>query len=327
MAMSILQDIQTRAAALQRHIVLPEGDDPRTVAAARLIRDGNIARFTLLGNEARILELAAGEELQLSTREVIDPGRSEWSDEFAHMLFNRRRNKGMTLEQAQELVQDPLYFGALMVATDRADGGVAGAVNTTPAVIRAGLYCLGMKEGLDVVSSSFLMVLPDGRGFTYSDCGVVPDPDAAQLPSICRAACDTHIALTQTEPRAAFLSFSTHGSADHPLVDKMRDAVRLTRKRFPELTIDGELQFDAAVVPAIARSKAPDGILQGQANVFIFPDLNAGNIAYKITQRLAGADALGPLIQGLRKPFLDLSRGAVPQDIMNVTAIAALLGE
>lgn len=323
--MSILQEIRNRAALLQRHIVLPEGEDRRTIAAARLIREGNIARFTLLGNEARIRELAAGEGLQLSGREVIDPTRSEWSDDFARYLFNRRRLKGMTLEQARELAQDPLYFGALMVATDRADGAVAGAVNTTPEVIRAGLYCLGMKEGLEVVSSSFLMILPDGRGYTYADCGVIPDPEAGQLPSICRATCDTHQALTQTEPRAAFLSFSTYGSADHPLVEKMQTAVRLTRERFPELIVDGELQFDAAVVPAIAQSKAPQGILQGRANVFIFPDLNAGNIAYKITQRLAGAEALGPLIQGLRKPLLDLSRGAVSQDIMHVTAIAALL--
>jgi len=297
------------------------------VEAARLIRDKGIARFTLLGNESRILELAAGIDLKLAARELIDPSRSEWSDELARFLFNRRRERGMTLEQARKLTLDPLYFAALMVATDRADGGVAGTVNTTPDVIRAGLFSLGMKAGLDIVSSSFLMVMPDGRAYTYSDCGVVPDPTAEQLPSICRAACDTHGALTQTEPRAAFLSFSTYGSADHPLVDKVRTGLQLTRERFPELAVDGELQFDAAVEPAVARSKAPGGVLDGQANVFIFPDLNAGNIAYKITQRLAGAEALGPLIQGLRKPFLDLSRGAVPRDIMNVVAIAAVLGE
>jgi len=169
------------------------------------------------------------------------------------------------------------------------------------------------------------MVFPDGRVFTYSDAAVVPDPEAEQLVSICRSACATHEKLTGTEARAAFLSFSTYGSAAHPLVEKMQTATRLTRSRYPQLKVDGELQVDSAIIPEIARRKAPDSPLMGTANVFIFPDLNAGNIAYKITERLAGAEAIGPVVQGLRRPFLDLSRGAKPSDIVNVTAIAALL--
>ncbi len=325
--MSLIDSLQERARSLKGHVVLAEGEDRRTVEAAAELKQRELCRFTLVGARARIEELASSCGLSLSAREVVDPADSEWTSGYARELYQRRKAKGLSLEQAHELLRDPLYFAAFMVGEGRGDGGVAGAVNTTGKVIRAGLQALGTAPGTRVVSSTFLMVLPDGRVFTYADCGILPDPDASQLASIAASSAKTHEALTGTQARIALLSFSTKGSASHPRVEKVLAALKILRREHPDLLVDGELQGDAAIVPEVAMRKAPDSPVAGSANVLIFPDLDSGNIAYKLTQRLAGAQAFGPLVQGLRRPFMDLSRGCSASDIVNVACIALLLGQ
>ena len=323
--MNILDTLQQKAAERGKHVVLPEGEDPRTIQAAKILKEKGVCRVTLLGRRATVEALAAEHGLQLMAREIVDPATSEWTADFAHELFNLRKAKGMTLEAATEAVHSVLYFAAFMVRRKIADASVGGAVHTTGDVIRAGLHALGMAPGRDVVSSSFLMVMPDGRLFTFADCAIVPQPDARQLASIAMASARTHRALTGTEPRVGMLSFSTKGSAKHPDVDKVLEALRLLKATDPDLMADGELQLDAAIVPKVAEKKAPGSTVAGGANVLVFPDLDAGNIGYKLVQRLAGAEAIGPTVQGLAAPFMDLSRGCSASDIVNVAAIASLL--
>ncbi|MEM6327122.1 MAG: phosphate acetyltransferase, partial [Bacteroidota bacterium] len=238
--------------------------------------------------------------------------------------FQRRKHKGMTYEQAREMVADPLLFGDLMVLAGDADGCVCGCDTSSAKVVRIAIQALGVAEGSALVSSFFLMVLPDGRPVTFADCAVNPVPDAEQLAGIALDAARNHRFLTDQTPRIAFLSFSTKGSADHPEVDKVREAVRIAKERAPDLALDGEFQFDTAFVPSVAKRKAPDSEIQGDANVFIFPDLDAGNIGYKMAQRLGGAEAFGPILSGVAHAANDLSRGAGAEDIVNVTAITAL---
>ena len=323
--MNILDTIQQRARERGKHVVLPEGEDARTIQAAKFLKEKGVCRVTLLGARAKVEALAAEHGLSLQSREVVDPATSEWTDEFARELFQLRRAKGMTLEQAAEAVHGVMYFAAFMVRSGRADASVGGAVHTTGDVIRAGLHVLGMAKGMDVVSSSFMMVMPDGRLFTFADCAIVPQPDAKQLASIALASARTHRALTGTEPRVAMLSFSTKGSAKHPDADKVLAALELVRAAEPSLAVDGELQLDSAIVPKVAEKKAPGSSVAGSANVLVFPDLDAGNIGYKLVQRLAGAEAIGPTVQGLAAPFMDLSRGCSWSDVANVAAIAAML--
>jgi phosphate acetyltransferase len=242
----------------------------------------------------------------------------------AEQLYENRKHKGLSREAADTAIADPLLFAALLVKTGFVDAGVAGSISTTPSIIRAALYGIGTVPGRKTVSSFFLMQLKD-RAITYSDCGVVPDPNAAQLAEIAIAAAASHQSLTGEVPKVALLSFSTKGSADHPRISKIREALVIVKHQQPDLCIDGELQFDAAFVPAVATQKAPASPVAGQANVFIFPDLDSGNIAYKITERLAGATALGPLLQGLARPFMDLSRGCSANDIIDVAVIASVL--
>lgn len=322
----MLKQLAERARPLRKRIVLPEGQDPRTIHAAVALQRQELARPILLGPEDLVRATAQAEHLSIPPGvSIIDPERAERAGDMARELFNLRKHRGMTFEEARERVRDPLYFGALMVRRGEADGSVAGAAHASADVLRAAIQVVGVAPGSALVSSFFLMVLPDGRAVTFADCGVVPEPDAEQLASIGLDAARSHRLLTAEEPRVAFLSFSTHGSAEHPRVDKVRDAAQRAAARRPDLAIDGELQFDAAFDPEVGARKAPGSNVAGRANVFIFPDLDSGNIGYKIAQRIGGAEALGPILQGLKQPCNDLSRGASAEDIMHVAVITAIL--
>ena len=320
-----ISSLHDRARALDRRIALPEGEDPRTVQAAAWLHENGVARPVLIGREAQVRAAAQAAGVQIpSAVPIVDPQTSNLLSGYAQALFVRRKAKGLTYEAALETAADVLYFGDAMVAAGDADGCVAGATHSTPDVLRAAIHTLGVAPGSRLVSSFFLMILPNGQPVTYSDCGVVPLPTADELASIGINAADNHRFLTDETPRIAFLSFSTKGSAEDESVSRVREAVRIAQSQRPELAIDGELQFDAAFDPSVGERKAPGSPVAGQANVFVFPSLDAGNIAYKITQRVGGAEAFGPILQGLAKPANDLSRGSDWEDIANVAAITAI---
>ena len=320
-----LQTLHDRARTLNKKIVLPEGEDPRTLRAAAWLVEQQLVRPVLLGRESRVRSVAENAGVSLGPGlPIIDPQTSEKRQEYAQMLFNRRKHKGLTYEAARDSAGEVVPFGDLMVASGEADGCVAGACHPTPDIVRHAIQILGVAPTSAIVSSFFLMVLPDGRPLTYADCGVNPTPDAEGLASIGLDAAANHRFLTGEEPRVAFLSFSTKGSADHPAVDLVRDAVARAQAQRPDMAIDGELQFDAAFDPGVGERKAPGSAVAGRANVFVFPTLDAGNIGYKITQRVGGAEAFGPILQGLSKPANDLSRGSDWEDIATVAIITAL---
>ena len=328
--MTVLSELRARAASRPAHIVLSEGHDPRIVAGAVEAVRAGLGRITLLGPEAevaaRIRETGAVGIDQIA---IIDPATSAMTDEVAQKYYELRKHRNIREDYAAEQARDPLIFAAMMVRQGLADGTVGGAVATTSDTVRAALQCIGKAEGSPLVSSFFLMALPKNHAsgrevMTFGDCGLVIDPDAAELAAIAAASAASHQQLLGETPRVALLSFSTMGSARHPAVTKVTEALEILRETHPDLAADGELQFDAAFVPTVGASKAPGSGVAGHANVMIFPNLDAGNIGYKIAQRVGGCEAIGPILQGLAKPANDLSRGCNAEDVLNMIAVTAL---
>ena len=307
-------------------IVLAEGEDIRVIQAAIRAREGNIADCILVGDDEKIGEQARQNGLDLFDIRIENPTKSELSPAYAELLYSLRAKKGLTREQATQQVLDPLCFADLMLAAGDADGSIAGALYTTGDRVRSALQIVGVAPGFNTVSSFFLMIFDADhhsvkQSMIFSDCALVVDPTAEQLAEIAIASTASAQQLLNDEPRVAMLSFSTNGSARHEKVDKVREATEQVRKSLPELAIDGEIQLDAAIVPAVSAQKNPDSAIKGRANVLIFPDLNAANIGYKLTQRFGGAKAIGPIMQGLKKPANDLSRGCSADDVYDLIGL------
>ncbi|WP_446787592.1 phosphate acetyltransferase [Macellibacteroides fermentans] len=327
--MDLLQDIITRAKANKQRIVLPEGTEERTLRAAdKLLADG-VASIILIGNKTEISQLAASYGLKnIDLATIVDPLNHEKKEAYADLLFQLRQKKGMTPGKAAVLVENPLYLGCLMIKAGDADGEIAGAQNTTGDVLRPALQIVKTAPGISCVSGAFLMFLKDksygDNGLlVFADCAVMPNPTAAELAQIAVSTAQTTRDIVGADPKVAMLSFSTKGSASHEMVDKVVEATRLAKEMAPDLKIDGELQADAAIVDVVAAQKAPGSEIAGKANVLVFPTLEVGNIAYKLVQRLAGAQAVGPILQGIAAPVNDLSRGCSVDDIYKMVAIAA----
>lgn len=321
----LIDQIKERAKNLRRIVVLPDATDERVLEAARICVDQGIVSPVLCGNEQAIRSLAQKNRFSLEKIRIVDPEQSDRRSDFSHVFFQLRKAKGISFDDAQRAMSNPLFFGAMMVREGIAHGSVAGSLSTTADVLRAGIQVVGVQEGISVVSSFFLMVFPYAA-YTFADGAVLPDPTAEQLADIAIASAANHEKLTGEVPKVAMLSFSTKGSARHPMVDKIIEATEIAKTKRPDLLLDGELQVDAAIVPSVSSRKAPGSPLEGRANVLVFPDLNSGNIGYKLAQRMGNAEALGPIVQGLQKPAFDLSRGASVDDIVNVIAINAVMG-
>lgn len=324
--MSLLQSVREKAKKACKTIVLAEGEEKRVLDAAKVILDEKIAGLVLIGNKGVIAQKAAFDVNQVT---IVDPA-SDNLDEYADLLYELRKAKGMEKEQAAQLVKNPLYLGVMLVKTGKADGMVAGSVNSTGDTLRPALQIIKTAPGIKTVSSCFIMVLPEGSKYgengvmVFADCAVNIEPDAEQLASIAIASADTAKKIAGIDPKIAMLSFSTKGSAKRANVDKVVEATKIVNTIAPELQCDGELQLDAAIVESVAQLKAPGSKIAGHANVLIFPDLQSGNIGYKLVQRLAGAQAVGPICQGFNKPVNDLSRGCSSEDIVNVVAMTVL---
>ncbi len=327
---SLIDKIRAKAKAANKHIVLPEGTEPRTVTAAGILTKEKLARITLLGDIDKIKACAAENNVDLTGIELVDPSKSELFERFAVDFCQLREKKGMTMDKARELMKSPLYFSVMMVHEDIVDGMVAGAENATGDVLRPALQIVKTRPGVSTASGAFIMLTPkneygEGGTFIFADCAVCPTLTSEQLAEVAYCCHHTAIDIVGIEqPRIAMLSFSTKGSAKHENVDRVAEATRLVHELAPELNVDGELQADAALVEKVGQLKSPGSPVAGKANVLIFPDLQAGNIGYKLVQRLAGAEAIGPICQGFAKPINDLSRGCSVDDIVSVVAITAV---
>ena len=327
--MNLLDLIKENAKKHLKRIVLPEGEEERTLKAADIVLQYGYAMIILIGNPAKIRELAVSLGLSnIKKASIIDPQNIEKEDIYTDLMVNLRSHKGMTKEKAKELIKDPLYLATLMIKIGDADGEVAGAMNATGDVLRPAFQYVKTLPGISVVSGAFIMILPDktfGEDgmLIFADCAVHPDPDDQQLAEIALATAATAKSIAKIEPRIAMLSFSTKGSASHEMVDKVVSATKIAKEMDPSIQIDGELQVDAALVEAIGKSKAPNSEIAGKANVLVFPSLEAGNIGYKLVQRLANAEAIGPILQGMAAPINDLSRGCSVEDIVNMIAITS----
>lgn len=322
-----IENLKKRAKENIKTIVLAEGEELRTIQCAAIVKKEGYAKNILLGNPEKIKAIAAAEKLDIDGIEIINPELG--NEEYAQLFAELRKKKGVTIEQARETVKDPLYYGNMMVKTGNADGMVAGAVNSSANVIRPALQILKTAPGTKLVSAFFIINIPDctygnNGTFIFADCGLNQDPNADEVSEIAISSAKSYKQLICDEPKIAMLSYSTYGSAKSELVTKMQEATRLAKEKAPELAIDGELQLDAAIVDTVAKQKAPQSKVAGQANVLVFPNLDAGNIGYKLAQRLGKGEAYGPVLQGIAKPVNDLSRGCVAEDIAGVVAITAI---
>ncbi|MCL3780892.1 phosphate acetyltransferase [Prolixibacteraceae bacterium JC049] len=326
--MDLLEQIKANAKKHNKTIVLPEGTEPRTLKATEIILNEEIAQIVLLGNPEEVKKAAVEAGVDVSKATVVDNKTDEKRDAYADIMVEMRKKKGLTKEAALDLLNDPLYYAPLMIKAGDADGEIAGAINSTGDVLRPAFQFVKTMPGVSVVSGAFMMFLKD-KSFghdgvlVFSDCAVMPDPNEQQLAEIAVTTAKTAKAIVGMEPRVAMLSFSTKGSAKHELVDKVQNATQIAKEMAPDVMVDGEMQLDAALVPEVGALKAPESPVAGKANVLVFPGLEAGNIGYKLVQRLAGAEAVGPVLQGMAAPINDLSRGCSVEDIVNMVAITA----
>ncbi|MGE5372559.1 MAG: phosphate acetyltransferase [Solirubrobacterales bacterium] len=328
--MTLLEQIKAKAQEKFKTIVLPEGTEERTLKAVEILIREKIANPILLADPAAAKAEAQKVGADITGAQIIDPAAAPFFEEFVQKFYEMRKDKGMTEEKARKLLVDPLYFGAMMVKEGKADGEVAGAINTTGDVLRPALQIIRTAPGITAVSGAFIMIVPncefgDEGLFVFADCAVTPNPTAEQMAEFAFSSAQTAKDLCGIkEPKVGMLSFSTKGSASHELVDKVVKATEIAKSRWPELPVDGEFQADAALVQKVGASKAPGSAIAGKCNVLVFPDLQAGNIGYKLVQRLAKAEAIGPILQGMAKPVNDLSRGCSVEDVVNVVAMTAV---